>query len=350
MKPPTMFEKKPLFYAGLWGALIAVIAAAWLSGSITHPAGNTAFADSSRTPNAHDEALSAGPDTGEHAAVDRMVAIGDLHGDLVAAREALKLAGAIDDADNWVGGNLVVVQTGDFLDRGDDDLAVLDLLARLETEASKQGGAVYVLNGNHEAMNVAGDFRYVSPNAFAPFDRLIESSGNHALAKDIAARFPAVAHGRAAAFLPGGPIARALAKRPVVLKVGDTVFAHGGVLQRHIAYGIRRLNREVSKWFVGHAPPPEAILDSDAPIWTRRYGVYNVPRETCDELNQVLEEMGAKRLVVGHTIQKTITSACNEKVWRIDVGMSSHYGGDEYAVLEIDGDQVEILHTSAARN
>src|SRR5690349_5661303 len=56
----------------------------------------------------------------------RVVAIGDLHGDLAAARSALRAAGAIDQADRWIGGKLVVVQTGDVLDRGDDEQAILD--------------------------------------------------------------------------------------------------------------------------------------------------------------------------------------------------------------------------------
>src|SRR5262245_45911028 len=52
-------------------------------------------------------------------APERVVAIGDLHGDLDSARRALVLAGAIDDKDAWIGGKLVVVQTGDEIDRGD---------------------------------------------------------------------------------------------------------------------------------------------------------------------------------------------------------------------------------------
>src|SRR5580700_4901918 len=56
----------------------------------------------------------------------RIVAIGDLHGDLDHARRALRLAGAIDVQDQWTGGRLVVVQTGDEIDRGDDDRSILD--------------------------------------------------------------------------------------------------------------------------------------------------------------------------------------------------------------------------------
>ena len=43
-----------------------------------------------------------------------------------------------------------------MLDRGPDSRKVMDLLMRLEGEASKTGGRVHVLIGNHEAMNVYG--------------------------------------------------------------------------------------------------------------------------------------------------------------------------------------------------
>src|SRR6187551_1519251 len=86
-------------------------------------------------------------------AAERVIAIGDLHGDVSALRAALRLAGAIDEAGKWIGKSLVVVQTGDQLDRGDDEPQILDLFQRLRTEAAAAGGAVHVLNGNHEVMN-----------------------------------------------------------------------------------------------------------------------------------------------------------------------------------------------------
>ncbi len=55
------------------------------------------------------------------SAPGRIVAIGDVHGDLQAARGALMLAGAMDDNDNWIGGDLVVVQVGDQPDRGEGE-------------------------------------------------------------------------------------------------------------------------------------------------------------------------------------------------------------------------------------
>jgi hypothetical protein len=94
-----------------------------------------------------------------------------VHGDIGQARRALSIAGVLGeggDAVNpeWVGGNTVVVQVGDVLDRGDDEIAILILLQKLHKQAEKQGGAVYILNGNHEVLNVSGDFRYVTQGAF----------------------------------------------------------------------------------------------------------------------------------------------------------------------------------------
>ena len=104
-----------------------------------------------------------------YPAAERIVAIGDLHGDVVATRAALRLAGAIDDQERWTGGRLVLVQTGDQLDRGDDEPEILGLLERLSAEAKAAGGALHTLNGNHEVMNVQGDFRYVTDDGFRDF-------------------------------------------------------------------------------------------------------------------------------------------------------------------------------------
>lgn len=99
-------------------------------------------------------------------AAERVVAIGDLHGDLGAAKKALRAAGATDDRGAWIGGKLVVVQTGDQIDRGAEDREVLDLFERLKGEAARAGGELISLAGNHEIMNVQFDFRYVVPEAY----------------------------------------------------------------------------------------------------------------------------------------------------------------------------------------
>jgi len=279
----------------------------------------------------------------ERPAPERLVAIGDLHGDLDVTRRALRLAGAIDDKDAWVGGKLVVVQTGDEIDRADGDRDVLDLFERLKTESKKTGGDVIAESGNHELMNAAGDFRYVTPGALTAFRDVVppEAAGPRLIAFDQSSR------GRAAAFLPGGPYAKLIAERPVIAKVGDTVFLHGGVLPKHVQYGIDRINDEVRDWLLGRRGEcPSIVRSEDGPIWTRIYSA--APgKEECATLHEVLASMGAKRMVVGHTVQRAgINSACNDEVWRIDTGLSQHFGG-KFEVLEIQSGVVKVLRLDA---
>jgi hypothetical protein len=55
-----------------------------------------------------------------------------------------------------------LLQVGDLLDRGDHEIPLLYWLERLRRQAAAAGGALHVLNGNHETMNVAGQYRYVT--------------------------------------------------------------------------------------------------------------------------------------------------------------------------------------------
>jgi hypothetical protein len=232
----------------------------------------------------------------------------------------------------------MAVQTGDEIDRGDDDRRIIDLFDRLADEAKAAGGSVIALNGNHEVMNVQLDFRYVTEGAYKDF------AGAAAKALDPRLdRLPEPAKARAAAFLPGGPYAKKLANRKLVAVVGDTVFLHGGLLPKHVRYGVDRINREVSAWMDGASRSvPSIITGEDGPVWLRRYSA-STDTEDCRVLSETLAMLPAKRMVVGHTVQRGgISSACDAKVWRIDVGLSKFYGGKP-EVLEIKGDEVRAI-------
>jgi len=258
----------------------------------------------------------------------RLVAIGDLHGDLGGTRAALRAAGAIDDRDRWIGGQLVVVQTGDVLDRGDDEQAILDLIARLEREAQAAGGAVIMLLGNHELMNAAADFGYVTPGGMRDFD---DAPG---VDPGKYPQVPAAVRGRVAAFAPGGAYARRLAQHDVVAIVGDTVFSHAGVIGDWVTQ-VDEVNRSARCWLDGQAggiedTPP--VLTSDrSPVWTRALGR---PDADCEAARAALAALGARRMVVGHTVQAGVNAACDGAVWRIDVGLAKLYGGP-IQVLEL---------------
>jgi hypothetical protein len=269
---------------------------------------------------------------------DRIVAIGDLHGDLDATRAAFRLAGAIDSLDLWIGGDLVVVQTGDVLDRGDDEEAIIRLLERLGDEAASVGGAVHALNGNHELMNAYYDYRYVTDGGFADFEdvTVVETVDS------VLATLEPEQRARAQALRPGGEFARILAERNTFLILGNTLFTHASVLPEHVDLGLDRMNAEIQAWLRNEVPQPEWIRGSRSPVWNRLYS--DAPDlAACDTLASVLDRLDVERLVVGHTVQDAgITAYCGGRVWCIDVGMAEHYGG-RTEVLEIRGDAVRGL-------
>src|SRR6476661_296300 len=97
------------------------------------------------------------------------VAIGDIHGDLDAFERSLRAAGLADARGQWIGGRTVLVQTGDYMDRGPEVRGVLDRLMALESAAAAAGGRVIVLVGNHEVMNLLGELRDVRPSTYQAF-------------------------------------------------------------------------------------------------------------------------------------------------------------------------------------
>jgi hypothetical protein len=274
--------------------------------------------------------------------LSRLVAIGDVHGDLRALRAALRLGGAIDSDDKWIGKDLTVVQTGDQVDRGDQDREVLDVLEKLEAEAKAAGGALVVLNGNHELMNASLDFRYVTHKSFQSFGDL------SARASGPAERVPEDERGRAAAFAPGGVYALKLAQHLTVALVGDTLFSHAGVLPAHFDYGLDRINADAKAFLSGQKPLAKSLAAEDSPIWNRFYGG-DVDDRVCEVVSRVLKDTGAKRLVVGHTVQKEgINGACQDRLFRIDVGLSAYYGNNPPQVLEITANGARPLKAGAS--
>jgi hypothetical protein len=272
--------------------------------------------------------------------------VGDIHGDLAKAITLFKLAGVVEEVDRrliWTGGNTTVVQLGDVLDRGSQEIASLQLLRNLDQQARAEGGAVWMINGNHESLNVAGDFRYATEGG------MLESAimgGLRGVDAHMAANQRAA---RMRLFSPGGHLAKELAHNPTVLIVNDTMFAHGGVLMGHVQYGLERINAEVAAWMRGdrlsdgsRAPPPFlAMGDRRSVMWNRTFsqecfGTFYDKYHACNQLRQVLDRTGCKRLVIGHTPQQQgLNSECEGMVWRVDVGMSSGVLNAQPQALEI---------------
>jgi len=178
---------------------------------------------------------------------ERVVAFGDVHGAYRELVSLLQSAGLLDGQLAWKGGTTHLVSVGDLLDRGADSRKVLDLLMRLETEARAAGGAVHVVAGNHEIMNVLGDFSYTSPGEYAAFaaEEDVELRAQqleaflafpeHAdlpraeLERRFATEFPPGWFAHRQAFSSRGRYGQWILELPALLVIGDTVFVHGGL-------------------------------------------------------------------------------------------------------------------------
>jgi hypothetical protein len=263
----------------------------------------------------------------------RVVAIGGLGGDLAATNAALKAAGALDDAGNWAGGDLVVVQIGNALGGGKDEKAVLALLDRLADEASKAGGAVYRLTGANEILNVALNFDGVSAKGFKDY------AGEKPAGEDPRIDgLPKDRRGRAAAFASGGPVAKKLAEQKLVLIVGDTVFAHGGVLEEHVKEGLDTINNLGKKWMLGE----EALMPNPlAEMGPARSAKLRGGEPYCGGVEQVLSDLAVKRMVIQRGPEKSEASMCDGKLLRIGPAAGDASGGPE--VLEISGDATKVI-------
>jgi hypothetical protein len=298
----------------------------------------------------------------------KVVAVGDIHGAYDNFVDVLRMAGLVDEDAHWVGGTTHVVQTGDILDRGEDALDVIDLLKRLEKEAEKAGGRVHVLLGNHELMNMIGDFRYVNPIEYRRFrdpqsmrraqDLYIQQMDQaRARAKKAGQEFDADAFRkmleeqapqgyveRVRAFSANGEYGRWLRRHDVVARVNGVVFLHGGLAPEVAALGCRAINekvrREITKDFETTLRNPRAALAAGArgPLWYRGLALEDETTHA-PVVDEILEAMDASAVVVAHTVSKTgrIQTRFDGRVVMIDVGMSPAYAGS-LAALEIAGD------------
>lgn len=305
----------------------------------------------------------------------RVIAIGDLHGDLAAWRAIARDAGLIDAKGKWTGGTTVLVQTGDIADRGADTRTIIQDLMRLQKEAARDGGRVVALVGNHEAMNMVGDIRYVTPGEFAAFansssqrlrDTTFEvnsaaiiaayrqdkprSSNADARAAWLAQTPPGKLEHRAA-WAPNGVIGKWVIGNPAVLRLGDTLFLHAGLSAAYAQRSLDDINAAVAKSLAARDQADTAIINDPAgPLWYRGLAQTDTTASfgasAESELRSVLAAQGARRMVIGHTpVLAGVTFRHGDRLAMIDTGISAAYGGTLGYLEIIDGRWV--AHTVA---
>ena len=333
----------------------------------------------------------AGADSGyRFTDVRRVVAVADVHGAYPELLAALREAAVIDESLRWKAGATHLVSLGDLVDRGAESRKVLDLLMRLEGEARAAGGAVHVVLGNHEVMNIVGDLRYVAEAEYRAFagkddDALREAAWQRVLAQEpdaaraaFDAAYPVGYFAHRQAFSADGRYGAWLLQRPFLITINDTAFAHGGLAPIVAKLGLDETNRTLhaqlaaylESWQaleselslarpVGFKEQPAVVtgrvteerlqalvamqhaevFTSDGPTWFRGQALCH-PYAEDENLAAALGALGVARVVVGHSVTGTGRAAVrfDGRVVLLDAGMlRSVYQGSPAALVIEDG-------------
>jgi hypothetical protein len=314
----------------------------------------------------------------------RLVCIGDVHGDLAALETFLETSEVYDSSTGqWCGGNTILVQCGDVLDRGIEELACYQLLAKLSHQAVAAGGQVVLLVGNHEVLNAMGLFQYAYTDM--EHEQFIGTAVDATIGAHNHWRVQYVGNqpSRWASYEPGGLLAHSLMRNmKVAIRVGKTVIVHAGMKPHHLKNfgGIEGMNTAFKEWisldgdsnpvvynhhgvypsdkqpwidaeqrqqfYINSIPKFLASNPEDpGPIWMREYSSpHDQPANDPDgALQAMLDEtlllLDADRMVMGHTIQRKINAALNGKAWRVDVGASRGCVSGTPECLEVVGNR-----------
>jgi hypothetical protein len=330
--------------------------------------------------------------------VERIVAVGDLHGDFDNFVTILKKpkVGLVDENLHWIGGKTHLVQIGDVLDRGDHAKEIFDLLMSLEKEAAAAGGMVHVLLGNHEEINITGIALsypgYVFVDQFFSF---LPEDFKTARWKEYLSRLPADEQAKIKTqgldiaqdpgyrafwekILDASKKARGrdkagqaytdnfnrtygqwLLKKNVAIRINDVVFAHAGFNLQFSTWKLKDLNdafrTELEAFAVNPMKPhlfgqelqPQLVYNSESPLWLRA-----MERDiTQGQMDKILANLKASKMVIGHNYMAgndsrspvvpagDVIPLFHGKVWMIDTGIGETlYGGRLYALIIKNGE------------
>jgi calcineurin-like phosphoesterase family protein len=294
----------------------------------------------------------------EFNGVQRIVAIGDVHGAFDRLTGILTAAGLTDTKGSWIGGRTHLVQLGDIVDRGPDSRKALDLLHRLDGEAARSGGAVHMLLGNHEVARILGDLRFATPGEYAAF----ASSDSEALRErfmqttkvadrdEFLKRTPLGQLEMRAAFGRRGNY-EWVRRLDTVVRINGVLFVHGGISPAIADFSCEQINSTVRKELsddldkTREAPLASLVAREDGPLWYR--GLAQLPDGDETAFNDLLGRLHARAIVIAHTvtIDGRTHARFNGRLFQIDTGMQPAYAqGGRASALEIVGDAYTAIY------
>ncbi len=261
-----------------------------------------------------------------------IIVIGDIHGDIERLKKLLIKEKIINYNLEWIALNTLVIQLGDQLDSLNriinikeweilKDIDVVNFTNLLSKIAVLKNSLFISLNGNHELMNILGNFSYVSKKSLN--------------------------HDRINLFKKNGMYRDILANRPLIVKINDLLFCHAGIKKHHLDI-LDKYNKNI--FYINEIWKKYLLLDNldnidthifntiindnDGIMWTRN--IYND-----NENKYVLNKLNSTYMFVGHNTVDNIKLKNN--IWFVDSGLSRSYGRNNYEYIKIKNKNISII-------
>ena len=248
--------------------------------------------------------------------VPKIAALSDIHGQHELFIRLLKAQGIIDTEGHWSWGDGHLVINGDIFDRGPQVTETLWFLYNLEDQARAAGGYVHINFGNHELMVLHSDLRYLHPK-YKFVTKTLDISYDKLFNRITL-------------------LGRWLRSKPVLTKINDFLFVHGGLHPKFIELGLGIIEINDTFWQGidllkerrEHNKTLSFFYKSDGPVWYRGYFSEKTSEEL--QIDTFLKILGVKHIVVGHTTQDEISTFHNGKVIAVDSKIKKGKNGEVF--------------------
>jgi hypothetical protein len=272
---------------------------------------------------------------------EKIFAISDIECSFSNTEAILRAGGVIDEDYNWIYGNNHLVVNGDMFSRGYDMMALLWLLYKLDDEARQVGGRVHIIIGNHEAMNLRSDVRYVRPR----YLEFVEAAG-----------IPYIR-----LFDENTELGRWLRTKHTIIRIGRNLVVHGGISPQFLELGLspvevnRIVRRDLGKQTAELDEVSREIFGSLGPHWYR--GMVHTTEDRhpvfAEDMPPLLGHYDVDRFIVGHCKGENVFKLRDRKVVVIDVNHSRNREEGRARALKIertaDGDRLTRVKDGGER-
>jgi hypothetical protein len=250
------------------------------------------------------------PDEIDVSARVPLFVMADTHGELEIAVQLLQRQRVIDEQLRWSFGKGRLAILGDVFDRGPHQTELLWLIYKLEAEAARAGGGVHMAIGNHEAMVLTGDERYLNPK----YRRVASVLGT--------SRYTELWDEQSL-------LGRWLRAKAAVFRLGSYLCLHGGVsrelVDRRLPLAeINKIVRDSLQEQRRTNELAELVMGPAGPLWYRGYferearaGGFTPARSA--DVTLILDTFKVRAVLVGHTTVPTVTPLYDGRVIAVQV-------------------------------